>query len=212
MTYPIRELVLASSNAGKLIELQNLLADFSLRVHAQGALGIDAADEPFPSFVENALMKARRACSKANRPALADDSGICIDALNHKPGVHSARWSEIHGGTTGDSANNLLVNQQLAGQSSSAFFVCALVLLRSPDDPVPIIAVAQWHGHWICHPRGEGGFGYDPHFVPSGSQITAAQMSLSQKNELSHRATAMRLLLSKMICQGLLARKQASSD
>lgn len=206
----LSKLVLASSNTGKILEFQNLLAPFALEVIPQRSLGIEAPPEPYPSFVENALTKARSASKIAGLAALADDSGICIDLLNDKPGVHSARWSVMHGGLIGDEANNHYVNQQLDGRSSKAYFVCILALVRWPDDPVPLIAEARWCGQWLVEPRGEGGFGYDPHFLPDGHALSAAEMGMVQKNSISHRAQAIEQLIELMLKRGLLSTKPSA--
>jgi len=208
----LNELVLASSNEGKVLEFQSLLAPVGLKLISQASFGIEAPPEPHPSFVENALIKARSAARGAGLAALADDSGICIERLNDKPGVHSARWSVLHGGLNHDSDNNQMINQQLKGGSSKAYFVCVLVLLRWPDDPVPLIAEARWRGQWLAEPRGQGGFGYDPHFLPEGQSLTAAEMNLAQKNRLSHRAKAIEQLLAQMLSLGLLAAPMRSGD
>jgi XTP/dITP diphosphohydrolase len=208
----IDELVLASSNEGKIREFKSLLAPFELKLMSQAGFGIEAPPEPHPSFVENALTKAREAARHAGRAALADDSGICIEQLNDKPGVLSARWSVLHGGFNRDEDNNRLINQQLDGRSSKAFFVCVLALLRWADDPVPLIAEARWQGQWLAEPRGQGGFGYDPHFLPDGQSLTAAELTLAQKNRLSHRANAIEQLLAQMLKLGMLTASTRSGD
>ena len=211
MSDSVQRLVLASSNTGKLLELQTLLVNYEVHVISQGELGIDAPDEPHPSFVENALAKARHASRLSGLPALADDSGICIHALQNTPGVHSARWSSMRGGPAGDAANNQMVNRQLEGLSSGASFVCVLVFLRSADDPVPVIAEGLWHGHWLSAPRGDRGFGYDPHFLPQGMKKTAAEMSVVQKNKHSHRALAMRAMVRQLKGRGILVPRNHSN-
>jgi len=208
----IEDLVLASSNEGKLLEFQGLLAPYGLRLRSQRELGIEAPAEPHPSFLENALTKARAASRRTGGAALADDSGICVDLLNDQPGVLSARWAELHGGPHQDDANNKLVNQQLNGRSSSAYFICVLVLLRWPDDPVPLVAEGRWHGRWLSEARGEAGFGYDPHFLPDGQLQTAAEMPMAQKNSMSHRALAINRLIKQMLDLGLIATNESSGN
>lgn len=200
----MRQLVLASGNRGKLREFAALFAPLGVCVVGQDTLGLSPAEEPFATFLENALHKARHASAASGLPALADDSGICLAALNHRPGVLSARWAALHAGGEGDLANNKMVNQQLAGRSSEATYVCCLVLVRAADDPLPIVAQALWQGSWLPEPRGEGGFGYDPHFLPHGSPMSAAQMDAGEKNRISHRAKATTLLVAALRHPGYL--------
>lgn len=197
--------VIASSNLGKISEFKSLFEPFKVDLIAQADLGIKEVPEPHPSFVENALVKAREASRLASLPALSDDSGICIEQLQDRPGVHSARWSLIHGGSAGDAMNNELVKQQLHGKSSRAYFFCVLAFLRWPDDPVPVLAQASWQGLWLPEGRGSAGFGYDPHFLPDGQEETAAEMSPSLKNRLSHRAMATAALVEQLLRLGRLS-------
>jgi XTP/dITP diphosphohydrolase len=132
--------------------------------------------------------------------------------LNDQPGVLSARWAELHGGPHQDDANNKLVNQQLNGRSSSAYFICVLVLLRWPDDPVPLVAEGRWHGRWLSEARGEAGFGYDSHFLPDGQLQTAAEMPMAQKNSMSHRALAINRLIKQMLDLGLIATHESAGN
>jgi len=208
----IDDLVLASSNEGKLLEFQSLLAPYGLRLWSQRELGIEAPAEPHASFLENALTKARAASRRTGRAALADDSGICIALLKDQPGVLSARWAELHGGPHHDDANNKLVNQQLNGQISAAYFICVLVLLRWPEDPVPLIAEGRWHGRWLREARGEAGFGYDPHFLPDGQLLTAAEMPIAQKNSMSHRALPINRLIKQMLDLGLIVNRGSAGN
>lgn len=189
----MRQLVLASDNAGKLRELRALLAP--IVVVAQGELGIVAAEEPHLTFVENALAKARHAAGASRLPALADDSGLCCEALNGAPGVRSARFA----GTAGDAANNALLVEWLKGVvERRAHYVCALVALRAPDDPEPLIAVARWQGRIVDAGRGTGGFGYDPHFLVESMDCTAAELAIETKNRISHRGIALRELRAQL--------------
>lgn len=190
------KLVLASSNAGKLRELSSLLQPLDIHVLSQEALGITAAEEPFPSFVENALVKARHAARLSGLPALADDSGLCVRALAGAPGVHSARYAGI---PASDVANNEKLIAALSGQlDRQACYICVLVFLRHADDPMPLIAQGTWYGEMIDVPRGTHGFGYDPYFWLPDLACTAAELTLDKKNAISHRAQAMADLLQKL--------------
>ena len=192
----IDRLVLASNNAGKLRELRRLLEPLGIAVVAQAELGIAAADEPHPTFVENAIAKARHASAHSGLPALADDSGICVDALGGAPGVRSARFG---GDPTSDARNNAALVAALRGIANRrAHYYCVLVLVRRADDPEPVIAEGTWRGRVVDAPRGSGGFGYDPHVEDAETGLTGAELPLSRKNELSHRGKAMRQLLARL--------------
>jgi XTP/dITP diphosphohydrolase len=189
-------LVLASNNAGKLREFRRLLEPLGYDVIPQSELGVVPADEPHVTFIENALAKARHASAHTGLPALADDSGICVDALGGAPGVHSARYA---GEPASDARNNAALVAALAGVADRrAHYYCVLVLLRRADDPQPIVAEGIWHGTVIDAPRGSGGFGYDPHFVDAQSGLTGAELPLARKNEISHRGQAMRRLIARL--------------
>jgi len=191
-----QRLVLASSNAGKLREFAELLHPFSIDVVAQGALKIRAADEPFDSFVENALAKARHASQLSSLPALADDSGICVDALAGAPGVRSARFAGTH---CSDADNNQKLIASLRDQKDRrAHYVCALVLVRNATDAKPLIVEKRWDGEIIDAPRGVNGFGYDPYFFLPELSKTAAELSPEHKNQISHRGQALRTLMSQL--------------
>ncbi|RTL41640.1 MAG: RdgB/HAM1 family non-canonical purine NTP pyrophosphatase [Burkholderiales bacterium] len=185
------KLVLASNNAKKLLELQALFAPLGIELVTQGSLGIPEADEPFETFVENALAKARHAARLSGLPALADDSGLSVEALGGAPGVRSARYALDAGGEKSDAANNDRLLRQMAGVTDRrARFVCALVAVRSADDPEPLVAMGRWHGEILAAPRGEGGFGYDPLMhIPALGQ-TVASLGAEVKNRQSHRALA----------------------
>jgi len=192
----ISRLVIASSNPGKLREFGRLLVPCGIDVVAQRELGIEDVDEPHPTFVENALAKARHASSISNLPALADDSGICVDALNGAPGVQSARYA---GEPKSDARNNAKLIATLSGASDRhAHYYCILVLLRNADDPEPLIAEGSWRGTIADEPRGSGGFGYDPHFRDAETGMSGAEMPLEMKNAVSHRGKAMRALLARL--------------
>jgi len=191
-----RDLVIASNNPGKLAEFSRLLGPLGYRVRTQSELGIGEAEEPHPTFIENALAKARHASRASGLPALADDSGICVPVLGGAPGVQSARYA---GEPRSDDANNAKLVQALSSHTDkSAYYYCVLVFVRHAEDPQPVIAEGRWQGELITKPRGEGGFGYDPHFLLPALGKTAAELSAEQKNELSHRGQALRALMAKL--------------
>lgn len=193
----LKEIVLASGNAGKLKEFTALFAQQNITVLPQSQFNTPDCPEPYHTFVENALAKARHASQYSKLPALADDSGICINALNGAPGVLSARFAGDN--PKSDAANNAKVSQLLAAhQDKSAYYVCVLVLVRHPDDPQPIIAEGIWQGLWQDQAAGEHGFGYDPHFYLPEQNCTAAQMLPERKNQISHRAQALQELMQKI--------------
>lgn len=193
-------LVLASNNAKKLNELSAMLSGMGIELLAQGELGIAEADEPHHTFIENALAKARHASAAAQGPAIADDSGLCVEALGGAPGVISAHYAgevSAHGDREArrhqqDGANNALLLQQLAGVTNRrAHFICTLVAVRRAQDPQPLVAVGRWPGEILSAPRGDQGFGYDPlMFIPELG-CTVAEMDTALKNRHSHRSRAM---------------------
>ncbi|CAE6484987.1 MAG TPA: non-canonical purine NTP pyrophosphatase, RdgB/HAM1 family [Nitrosomonas nitrosa] len=188
----MRKLVIASNNAGKLKEIQKILLPFDIEAVSQANLGVTETDEPFETFVENALAKARHASRSTKLPSLADDSGICVSALGGAPGVHSARYA---GEPKSDERNNQKLTQLLkAHVDRRAYYYCAIVLIRHADDPQPIIVDGSWHGEIVQTPRGEGGFGYDPYFFLPDLNMTAAELPMEQKNAISHRGKALRKL------------------
>ena len=190
-----RTVVLASNNAGKLAEFSSLLAPLGLELRKQSELGISEAEEPYVTFVENALAKARHVAQLSGMPALADDSGVCIPALGGAPGVLSARYA---GEPKSDTRNNQkLIHDLSAHEDKSAYYYCVLVYLRHAQDPQPVIAEGRWDGEIIATPRGENGFGYDPHFWIAALNKTAAELSAEEKNQLSHRGQALRALIAK---------------
>lgn len=195
MTSLFSELVLASGNEAKCREFAQLLAPLKIHITPQTVFDIPEADEPHQTFVENALAKARHASRYAKLPALADDSGLCANALGGAPGIKSARYA---GEPRSDARNNtFLVSQLAAHEDKSAYYYCALVLVRNPDDPAPLIACGAWRGEIIAAPRGQNGFGYDPYFLlPSGK--TAAELSPEEKNAQSHRGIATRNLIEQL--------------
>ncbi|HUN67801.1 MAG TPA: RdgB/HAM1 family non-canonical purine NTP pyrophosphatase [Burkholderiales bacterium] len=193
----MKSLVLASGNPGKHAEIQALLAPFGTRVVTQVELGITEAEEPHDSFLENALAKARHACVATRLPALADDSGLCVDALGGAPGVHSAYYAGHEGSRAErDARNNAKLLAELAPHDDRrAHYECVLVLMRGPGDTQPLVAQAQWRGAIARAPRGGGGFGYDPLFLPDGLDKTAAELAPEEKNRISHRGQALARLL-----------------
>lgn len=192
----MKKLVLASNNAGKVKELQALLAPLNFQVIPQGELGIPSAEEPHPTFVENALAKARHASAASGLPALADDSGICVHVLGGAPGVLSARFA---GEESNDAANNQKLIAALKDKSDrSAHYVCALVLINSENDPEPLIVQTRWYGKIIDQAFGTNGFGYDTHFFLTEKYCTAAELDPAEKNALSHRGQALRQLIAQL--------------
>jgi XTP/dITP diphosphohydrolase len=192
----MKKLVLASNNAGKLREFSQMLATIDFEVLPQGQLGVSEAEEPHFTFVENALAKARHAARLTGLPAMADDSGICLSALGGEPGVHSARYA---GEPKSDQRNNEKMLADLAGKTDRrAHYVCVLVFVRHADDPQPIITEGEWHGEIVETPAGENGFGYDPYFWVPEKGCTAAQLASDDKNAMSHRGKALRLLMERL--------------
>ncbi len=192
------ELVVASGNAGKVAELQKLFSPLSITLRLQSELEVQPAEETGETFVENALLKARAAARQTGLPALADDSGLAVDALNGAPGVRSARFGADAGEQPGDAGNNARLLRELQGvpdAQRSARFHCVLVLMRHESDPAPLIAEGIWEGRILDAARGEGGFGYDPLFFVAERRCSAAELSPADKNQLSHRGMASRQLL-----------------
>jgi len=191
-----QKIVMASNNAGKLKEFASLLGDIGLDVRPQGEFDVPEAEEPFATFVENALTKARHAARLTGLPALADDSGVCVNALGGAPGVYSARYA---GEPKSDAANNAkLIADLQAHADKSAYYYCVLVYVRHADDPQPVIADGVWKGEIVAQARGEGGFGYDPYFLLPELGKTAAELSAAEKNAVSHRGQALRALVEKL--------------
>lgn len=200
----MRKIVVASNNPGKLRELTALLGPLGIEVVAQSAFNVSETQEPHSTFVENALTKARHASRCTGLPALADDSGIRVEALNGEPGVRSARYAADFqsGAVNADARNNAKLIQALAGKSDRrARYYCVIVLLRHANDPEPLIAEGDWHGEIIDAPRGDGGFGYDPYFFLPALGKTAAELDADLKNAISHRGLAMQSLLAKLCAQ-----------
>ena len=192
------KLVLASSNQGKLEELRGLLADTGIELLAQSDLGVEDADETGATFVENALIKARHATAITGLPALADDSGICVDALKGAPGLYSARYAGEHGNASRNIDKLLEALQGVPDEQRTAHFYCVLVLLQHADDPQPLIVEGQWNGRILHERRGAGGHGYDPVFFDPVHGQSAAEMELEFKNRLSHRGQALARLKQRL--------------
>ena len=194
----MRRLVLASSNTGKLGELRPLLAGTGLELVAQSELGVRDAIEDGLTFVENALIKARHACRQTGLPALADDSGIVVDALGGAPGLISAHYAGVHGDGPGNIARVLRELEGVPPERRTARFHCTLVLLRHAEDPQPVIAEGSWEGTILSAPRGDGGFGYDPIFFDPVLQAGAGELPPEVKNRVSHRGRALAVLRERL--------------
>lgn len=199
-----KDWVLASNNKGKLAEFKRLFAEANLDITIipQGQLNIEDAIEDGLSFVENAIIKARHASRISGKPAIADDSGLCVPVLGNAPGIYSARYAGEHGN---DAKNNTKliadlqpIREQQTDTPIDGLFVCVLAMVRHADDPLPIIAQGLWHGEILNEPHGDGGFGYDPLFWLPELQATAASLSATDKNQVSHRGQAIRQLLQQL--------------
>ena len=190
--------VVASSNAGKLAEFRDLLGEAGYDFVTQGELGVQDVEETGLTFVENALLKARNAARATGLPALADDSGICVDALGGAPGLYSARYAGSHGDARANIAKLLDALKGVPPAQRTAHFVAVIVLLRHADDPQPIIAEGRWSGLILDAPRGNGGFGYDPVFLDPENNLSAAEFEPAIKNRLSHRGRALAQLRQKL--------------
>ena len=187
------KLVIASNNPGKLREISQILAPLGIEVLPQSAFGVAEADEPHATFIENALAKARHASAITGLPALADDSGMCVDALDGAPGVHSARYA---GEPRSDERNNAKLLEALGErQDRQAHYYCVIVVMRDAQDPQPLIAEGLWRGEILRAPRGSGGFGYDPLFLDPEFRQTGAELAPARKNLISHRGKALGLLV-----------------
>jgi len=192
----MKKLVLASNNPGKLREFADLLAVLDFEVLPQSHFDIPEAEEPHHTFLENALEKARHAARLSGLPALADDSGLCVEALGGAPGVYSAHYAGV---PKSDQRNNARLLAELAGHANRrAHYVCVLVLVRHADDPQPIVVEGEWHGEILTAPRGTGGFGYDPLFLVPGFGRSTAELTAVQKNAISHRGKALQLLIARL--------------
>ena len=192
----MKRLVLASNNEGKIPEIRRMLAALDIEVIPQATLKVPDPDEPYETFIENALTKARHASVLTGLPALADDSGLCVDALNGGPGVHSARFA---GAPRSDERNNDHLLELLArSENRTAHYYCVLVLMRDARDPQPLIAEGEWRGEILHERRGSGGFGYDPLFLDPLLGRSGAELPVDEKNRVSHRGKALSLLVEKL--------------
>ncbi len=197
MKQALTRVVVASANPGKLRELNALLQPLGIEGLAQDALAVPETDEPHPTFLENALAKARNAACHTGLASLADDSGILVDALDGAPGVHSARFA---GEPKSDERNNRKLIEMLRdAPTRAAHYYCVIVLMRHAHDPQPLVAEGSWHGQIVLEPRGGGGFGYDPYFLLPELGRTAAELDAEHKNRVSHRARALAALASRLI-------------
>lgn len=194
----MKKLVLATSNRGKLAEMQPLLADAGFTLLTQGELGVQDAIENGRSFIENALIKARHAATVTGLPAIADDSGLIVDALNGAPGLISAYYAGVHGDAAGNIRKLLAELVGVPEEKRGARFYSLIVLLRHADDPQPLIAEGVWHGRILAEPRGVGGFGYDPIFFDPALGLSAAELAPEMKNRVSHRGRALAALRQKL--------------
>jgi XTP/dITP diphosphohydrolase len=196
MALPFTQLVIASGNAGKLREIEHLLAPLALEIIPQSKLNVPECEEPYCTFIENALAKARHASQHTGLPALADDSGLCVDSLQGAPGVLSARYA---GEPKSDENNNIKLLEVLGNTTHrTAHFYCVMVLVRHANDPEPLIAEGQWVGEILSEYRGHDGFGYDPLFLDAKTGKTVAELPLEIKSRISHRGHAMSKLLQKL--------------
>ena len=192
------KLVLASSNAGKLVELRDLLGDTGIELVAQTDLGVEDIEETGSTFVENALLKARHASAVTGLPALADDSGICVDALGGAPGLYSARYSGRHGDNEGNIDKLLAALKDVPDERRGAHFYAVIVALRHAGDPRPIIAEGVWNGRILHRRQGTRGFGYQPVFLDTEHNISAGEIDDALKNRVSHRARALAALRERL--------------
>lgn len=192
------QIVLASGNQNKLKELSSILAPLNWDIKPQSDFNVPEADETGLSFIENAILKARNAAQHTQLPAIADDSGICVNALNGAPGIYSARYSATETSPANDASNNAKLLEALSNtpdDKRSAFFFCALAFVQHAEDPTPLIITAQWHGRILHALQGENGFGYDPLFFVEEHQCSSAELDYNLKNKISHRGQAMEKLL-----------------
>ena len=191
MNPPAAQLVLASNNVGKLAEFRRFFADSGITVLPQAELGVEDISETGLTFIENALLKARHAARVTGLPALADDSGLCVDALGGAPGLYSARYAGAHGDARANNDKLLRALSDVPDARRGAHFHCTLALLQHAEDPAPLIAEGRWHGRVLHAPRGEHGFGYDPLFLDPASGLSASELAPADKNRVSHRGLAM---------------------
>ena len=192
----MKKIVIATNNEKKLNEIETILGDLNIQAIPQSHFKIGESEEPFNTFIENALIKARYASEKTGLPAIADDSGLCVDILGGKPGIYSARFS---GSPKSDENNNLKLLEVLKDKNKrKAHYYCAIIFIRSPNDPRPIIAEGIWQGEILKIPRGKNGFGYDSLFLDYKTDLSAAELSAEIKNKISHRGQALQKIKQKL--------------
>ncbi|WP_294828118.1 XTP/dITP diphosphatase [uncultured Gilliamella sp.] len=194
----MQKIVLATNNQGKVNELQNLLADAGFDIVAQSQFNLPDADETGLTFVENAIIKARYAAKLTGLPAIADDSGLVVEALNGQPGIYSARYAGEHGNDESNNQKLLQALQPISKEKRSAYFYCALVFIQHEKDPTPIICLGKWNGLILNELKGKGGFGYDPLFYIPELNCTAAELTKEQKSNISHRGQALKQLIKEI--------------
>ncbi|MWP63141.1 XTP/dITP diphosphatase [Gilliamella sp. Pas-s25] len=194
----MQKIVLATNNQGKVNELQKLLADAGFDIIAQSQFNVPDVEETGLTFIENAILKARHTAKLTGLPAIADDSGLAVDALNGQPGIYSARYAGEHGNDASNNQKLLSALQNIPKEKRTAYFYCALVFMRHENDPTPIICLGKWHGFILNEELGDGGFGYDPLFYVPELNCTAAQLTKEQKNQLSHRGQALKQLITQI--------------
>lgn len=198
MDSKLKSLILATNNAGKVVEIRRLLAAYDLKVSCQADHHIESIPETGLTFIENALLKARHVCSHTNSPAIGDDSGLVVPALDGAPGLYSARYAGTNASDTDNYQKLLSAMSNFKADQRQATFVCVLALLRHSHDPEPVIAIGRWHGRIAEQPDGEHGFGYDPVFIADGYEQTAARLQPELKQQISHRALALKSLLKQL--------------
>lgn len=194
----MQKIVLATNNQGKVNELQQLLANAGFDVVAQSVFNVPDAEETGLTFIENAILKARHTAKLTKLPAIADDSGLVVDALNGQPGIYSARYAGEHGNDKSNNEKLLLALKDVAKEKRTAYFYCALAFMRHENDPTPIICLGKWNGLILNEPHGNGGFGYDPLFFVPELNCSAAELTKEYKSQISHRGQALKQLIAKI--------------
>ncbi|MBI0060487.1 XTP/dITP diphosphatase [Gilliamella sp. M0320] len=194
----MQKIVLATNNQGKVNELQQLLANAGFDVVAQSVFNVPDAEETGLTFIENAILKARHTAKLTKLPAIADDSGLVVDALNGQPGIYSARYAGEHGNDKSNNEKLLLALKDVAKEKRTAYFYCALAFIRHENDPTPIICLGKWNGLILNEPHGNGGFGYDPLFFVPELNCSAAELTKEHKSQISHRGQALKQLIAKI--------------
>lgn len=194
----MQKIVLATNNQGKVNELQTLLADAGFDVIAQNSFNVPDIEETGLTFIENAILKARHTAKVTQLPAIADDSGLVVQALNGQPGIYSARYAGEHGNDKSNNEKLLLELKDVPKEKRTAYFYCALAFMRHENDPTPIICLGKWNGLIMNEPHGSGGFGYDPLFYIPELNCSAAELTKEHKSQISHRGLALKQLIAKI--------------